>query len=92
MRGQAPYLSRAFFSLLGERMPQAIRVVLAQQGARPVAMAFSLRDDSGLYGRYWGCLAEFDRLHFETCFTRASIRPSRTACSASMPARRASTS
>ncbi len=68
VRGQAPYLSRAFFSLLAERMPQAIRVVLAQQGARPVAMAFSLRDDSGLYGRYWGCLAEFDRLHFETCF------------------------
>ncbi|MBK3758561.1 MULTISPECIES: GNAT family N-acetyltransferase [Stutzerimonas stutzeri group] len=68
VRGQAPYLSRAFFSLLAERMPQAIRVVLAQQSTRPVAMAFSLRDDSGLYGRYWGCLAEFDRLHFETCF------------------------
>jgi len=68
VRGQAPYLSRAFFSLLAERMPQAIRVVLALQGSRPVAMAFSLRDDSGLYGRYWGCLAEFDRLHFETCF------------------------
>ena len=68
VRGQAPYLSRAFFSLLAERMPQAIRVVLAQQGPRPVAMAFSLRDDNGLYGRYWGCLAEFDRLHFETCF------------------------
>ncbi len=68
VRGQVPYLSRAFFSLLAERMPQAIRVVLAQQSTRPVAMAFSLRDDSGLYGRYWGCLAEFDRLHFETCF------------------------
>jgi len=49
-------------------MPQAIRVVLALQGSRPVAMAFSLRSASGLYGRYWGCLAEFDRLHFETCF------------------------
>src|SRR3546814_17793194 len=31
-------------------------------------MAFSLRNEQGLYGRYWGCLAEFDRLHFETCF------------------------
>ncbi|EWC41603.1 hypothetical protein B597_009295 [Stutzerimonas stutzeri KOS6] len=68
VRGQAPYLSRSFFSLLAERMPQAIRVVLAQQGARPVAMAFSLRGNGCLYGRYWGCLAEFDRLHFETCF------------------------
>ncbi|MCQ4287719.1 GNAT family N-acetyltransferase [Pseudomonas stutzeri] len=68
VRGQAPYLTRAFFSLLAERMPEAIRVVLARQGARPVAMAFSLIDAGGLYGRYWGCLAEFDRLHFETCF------------------------
>ena len=68
IRRQAPYLTRAFFSLLAERMPEAIRVVLAKQGARPVAMAFSLLGGGSLYGRYWGCLAEFDRLHFETCF------------------------
>lgn len=68
VRGQAPYLTRAFFSLLAERMPAAIRVVLARQHGRAVAMAFSLRDADSLYGRYWGCLAEFDRLHFETCF------------------------
>ncbi|MDH0749628.1 GNAT family N-acetyltransferase [Pseudomonas sp. GD03842] len=68
VRGQAPYLTRAFFSLLAERMPDSIRVVLAKQGARPVAMAFSLMGGDSLYGRYWGCLAEFDRLHFETCF------------------------
>jgi uncharacterized protein len=68
VRGQAPYLTRAFFSLLAERMPDAIRVVLARQRSRPVAMAFSLLGGGSLYGRYWGCLAEFDRLHFETCF------------------------
>jgi predicted N-acyltransferase len=68
IRGQAPYLTRIFFSLLAERMPEAIRVVMARQGGRPVAMAFSLLDGGSLYGRYWGCLAEFDRLHFETCF------------------------
>jgi hypothetical protein len=68
VRGQAPYLTRAFFSLLAERMPESIRVVFARQNGRPVAMAFSLIDGRGLYGRYWGCLAEFDRLHFETCF------------------------
>ncbi len=68
VRGQAPYLTRLFFSLLAERMPGSIRVVLARQGGRPVAMAFSLVDGQALYGRYWGCLAEFDRLHFETCF------------------------
>lgn len=48
-------------------MPDALRVVLARQHGRPVAMAFSLQSDDCLYGRYWGCLAEFDRLHFETC-------------------------
>jgi predicted N-acyltransferase len=68
VRGQAPYLTRTFFSLLAERMPEAIRVVLARRGAQPVAMAFSLTGAGSLYGRYWGCLAEFDRLHFETCF------------------------
>ena len=68
VRRQTPYLTRAFFSLLAERMPEAIRVVLARQGTRPVAMAFSLVGGDSLYGRYWGCLVEFDRLHFETCF------------------------
>lgn len=67
VRGQAPYLPRAFFSLLAERMPERLRVVLALQRGRPVAMAFSLCDEQCLYGRYWGCLADFDRLHFETC-------------------------
>jgi uncharacterized protein len=68
VRGQSPYLTRAFFSLLAERMPEMIRVVLAHQAGKPVAMAFSLVGGDSLYGRYWGCLAEFDRLHFETCF------------------------
>jgi predicted N-acyltransferase len=68
IRGQEPYLTRTFFSLLAERMPEAIRVVLARQHGQPVAMAFCLIDGDTLYGRYWGCLAEFDRLHFETCF------------------------
>ncbi|HSC82248.1 MAG TPA: GNAT family N-acetyltransferase [Pseudomonas sp.] len=67
-RGRAPYLTREFFSLLAERMPEAIRVVSAHQGSRPVAMAFSLVDGDTFYGRYWGCLGDFDRLHFETCF------------------------
>lgn len=68
VRRRAPYLTRAFFSLLAERMPETIRVVMACQGGREVAMAFSLVGGDSLYGRYWGCLAEFDRLHFETCF------------------------
>ncbi|MDD2060900.1 GNAT family N-acetyltransferase [Pseudomonas sp. GD03860] len=68
VRRRAPYLTRSFFSLLAERMPGAIRVVMARQGGRDVAMAFSLVGGDSLYGRYWGCLDAFDRLHFETCF------------------------
>lgn len=67
VRGQLPYLSREFFSLLAERMPASIRVVLARQQGRPVAMALFLVGAGVLYGRYWGCLGDFDRLHFETC-------------------------
>lgn len=67
-RGRAPYLTREFFSLLAERMPEAIRLVSARRNGRAVAMAFSLVDGETFYGRYWGCLGDFDRLHFETCF------------------------
>ncbi|VTT27265.1 Uncharacterized protein conserved in bacteria [Klebsiella pneumoniae] len=68
VRGRQPYLTRLFFSLLAQNMPAAIRVVIASQHGDPVAMAFSLVDGNTFYGRYWGCLEEFNRLHFETCF------------------------
>ena len=68
VRGRPPYLTREFFSLLAERMPETIQVVMAEQGGKPVAMALSLVSGDTFYGRYWGCLAEYDRLHFETCF------------------------
>ena len=25
-------------------------------------------DDNTLYGRYWGCLRDYDALHFEACY------------------------
>ncbi|QCI13939.1 N-acetyltransferase [Pseudomonas putida] len=68
VRQRAPYLTRECFSLWAERMPEALRVVMARQAGRAVAMALSLVGGDSLYGRYWGCLDEFDRLHFETCF------------------------
>ncbi len=68
VRGRLPYLTRDFFSRLAQSMPQAIRVVIAQQSNKPVAMAFYLTAGDSLYGRYWGCLEEFAGLHFEACF------------------------
>lgn len=73
-RGQHPYLTPAFFQMLGEAMPDAIRLVFARQDGRDVAGAFFLADDNTLYGRYWGCLEEYDRLHFETCFYQGMER------------------
>lgn len=67
-RGQRPYLSLAFFLQLAEHMAESIRLVVAYAGEQEVAAAFFLTGGNTLYGRYWGCLDEYDKLHFETCF------------------------
>ncbi len=73
-RGQHPYLTRAFFSLLSAGMADAVRLVFARQDGRDLAGALFLAGSETLYGRYWGCLEEFDRLHFETCFYQGMER------------------
>ncbi len=37
-------------------------------GQETVAGAIMLRGDDALYGRHWGCLEEFNSLHFEACY------------------------
>ena len=85
VRRQSPYLTCAFFSLLAERMPAAIRVVLAKQGTRPVAMAFSLLGGDSIYGRYWGAWRNSTACISKPASTKAWTTPSPTACNASMP-------
>lgn len=51
VRGQLPYLTRDFFSLLAA-LSQCIRVVLARRQGKPVAMAFYLTGGVSLFGRY----------------------------------------
>ena len=65
------YLTRAFFSLLGERMADRVVLVLAEHGGRPVAGALNLLGGDTLYGRNWGCVADFRFLHFEACYYQA---------------------
>jgi len=65
------YLNREFFSLLGERMPERVVLILAEQAGRPVAGALNLLGRDRLYGRNWGCAAEIRFLHFETCYYQA---------------------
>jgi predicted N-acyltransferase len=68
MRGNPPYLNRAFFEELRETLPDSLAVVVAEGGGRPVAAAICFRGHDVLYGRYWGSEADYHSLHFETCF------------------------
>ena len=66
-----PYLTRRFFSLLGERMGDQVLLVLALRDGRPIAGALNLIGADALYGRYWGCTEEVPFLHFELCYYQA---------------------
>ncbi len=65
-----PYLTRRFFSLIGENVP-GVMVLMARQGGRTVATALYFRDHDTLYGRYWGANISVPGLHFETCYYQA---------------------
>lgn len=66
-----PYLTRRFFSLLGERLADRILLILALRDGRPIAGALNLIGDDALYGRYWGTTEEVPHLHFEICYHQA---------------------
>ncbi|MAR92022.1 MAG: GNAT family N-acetyltransferase [Pseudomonadales bacterium] len=67
-RGMPPYLTREFFRLLAESMPQWILMVQACRDDRVIASAICLFDQERLYGRHWGAMQAVDCLHFEACF------------------------
>lgn len=67
-RGNPPYFTPAFFQDLARDLPDALMVKLAVLGEVPVACAVFLRGADALYGRYWGAMADFHSLHFETCY------------------------
>ncbi|WP_136163130.1 GNAT family N-acetyltransferase [Sphingomonas flavalba] len=66
-----PYLTRTFFSLLGERMADKVLLVFARRNGRPIAGALNLIGADTLYGRYWGAVEEVPFLHFELCYYQA---------------------
>lgn len=71
-RGRKGYLNFAFFQHLLETIPQHIVLFTALHNNEVVACAFCFKNNSlsqsTLFGRYWGCLDNFDSLHFETCY------------------------
>ncbi len=66
-----PYLNRAFFSVLGERMAGQVLLVMARRSGRWIAGALNLIGADCLYGRNWGCVEDVPFLHFELCYYQA---------------------
>jgi uncharacterized protein len=66
-----PYLTRSFFSLLGERLGNRLLLILAKRGGQPIAGALNLVGPDTLYGRYWGAVEEVPFLHFELSYYQA---------------------
>lgn len=66
--GHGGYLTRSFFDLLNQKMPEQVMLVLAEYQGRYVAGALYFFSATTLYGRYWGCTHEFEMLHFEACY------------------------
>lgn len=66
-----PYLTREFFSLLGERMADRLLLILASRNGKPIAGALNFIGEEDLYGRYWGTIDEVPFLHFELSYYQA---------------------
>lgn len=66
-----PYLTRQFYSLIGERMSDDILLVMARRNGRYVAGAINFIGSDTLYGRHWGCIEDHPFLHFEVCYHQA---------------------
>ncbi|MCG8505398.1 MAG: GNAT family N-acetyltransferase, partial [Sphingomonadales bacterium] len=49
-----PYLTRAFFSMIGESLAGRIVLIMAKRGGRYIAGALNLLGRDIIYGRHWG--------------------------------------
>ena len=66
-----PYLTRDFFQIINECMPENILLFLAIENNTPIAGALNFIGQDSLYGRNWGCVEHIPNLHFETCYYQA---------------------
>lgn len=68
--GGIEYLTPAFFEIIRATYAHRVVSTLAYQGDVPVAGTFNFEKGRHIYGRYWGCRAEYPMLHFELCYHR----------------------
>jgi len=66
-----PYLSRAFFSLIGASMARDVLLVMAKRNGRWIAGAINFIGSDTLFGRNWGAIEHHPFLHFEVCYYQA---------------------
>ncbi|HVZ90893.1 MAG TPA: GNAT family N-acetyltransferase [Rhizomicrobium sp.] len=66
-----PYLTREFFSRVGQTMSDQILLVAARRAGRRIAGALNFMGEDVLFGRNWGCAEFVPFLHFETCYYQA---------------------
>ncbi len=68
----SPYLNRAFFDLLAQRMADRCVLFVAEEvDGLPIAAALNFVGGDALYGRYWGRITDVPFLHFELCYYQA---------------------
>jgi uncharacterized protein len=66
-----PYLTRPFFSLVGETMRDRILLIMAKRAGRWIAGAINFIGSHTLFGRHWGAIEHHPFLHFELCYYQA---------------------
>jgi uncharacterized protein len=66
-----PYLTRSFYSSIGETMADKVLLVMARRNGRYIAGAINFIGGDALYGRHWGAIEHHPFLHFELCYYQA---------------------
>src|SRR6202040_1443172 len=66
-----PYLTRSFYSMVGETMRERILLVMAKRNGRWIAGAINFIGSRTLFGRHWGAIEQHPFLHFELCYYQA---------------------
>jgi predicted N-acyltransferase len=66
-----PYLTRSFFSLIGESMANDVLLVMVKRNGRWIAGAINFIGSDTLFGRNWGAIEHHPFLHFEVCYYQA---------------------
>jgi uncharacterized protein len=66
-----PYLTREFFSLIGDSMAEDVLLVMVKRNGRWIAGAINFIGSDTLFGRNWGAIEHHPFLHFEVCYYQA---------------------